>query len=213
MTRVRLRDPRSSVEEAAYYARVYPQGYRHDAWPDHIERVKASADLIARYRNNIRTAADLSCGDGALLNMISRYLDAAWFGDLNGVSVSAQVSCSAPRVEALASGRMLPESLDQLPEYGVDLFILSETLEHVPDPDELLRRLVDHTTYLFLSTPVDEPVGSNNLEHYWGWGTDDIHDMLRETGWHPLEKKVLVPESTRHLPDAYSYQMWMAVAR
>lgn len=211
--RVRLRDPRPPAEEAAYYARVYPQGYRHTSWPDHVERIKASADLIARYRNQIRTAADLSCGDGALLNMISLYLDVAWFGDLNGVPVSAQVSCSAPRVEALAPGRMLPGSLAQLPERGVDLFILSETLEHVPDPDDLLRQIRDRSRYLFLSTPVDEPVGSGNLEHYWGWGPDDIHDMLMEAGWHPLERQILEPESTRHLPDAYSYQLWMAVNR
>lgn len=213
MTRVRLRDPRSADQEAAYYGRVYPEGYRHTSWPDHVERIKASADLIDRYRNQIHTAADLSCGDGALLNMISRYLDHAWFGDLNGVPVSAQVSCSAGEVTALPRGEALPGSLAGLPERGVDLFILSETLEHVPDPDDLLRRLRGHATYLFLSTPVDEPEGSGNLEHYWGWGTEDVFDMLQAAGWHPLEKQVLVPESTRHLPDAYSYQMWMAVNR
>lgn len=206
--RTRLRDARSAEAEKAYYAQVYPQGYKHDAWPDHVERVKASADLIERYRTQIRTAADLSCGDGALLNMISRHLTRAVLGDLNGVLASAVVSCRAPVLEALEAAA-LPDSLAHL--RPVDLFILSETIEHMDDPDDLLRRLTGYARYLFLSTPVDEQRGSGNLEHYWSWGTADMGQMLRDAGWEALELQVFVPRSTLTLQDAYHYQLWMAV--
>lgn len=210
MARIRLRDARSAADEAAYYARVYPGGYRHDRWADHVERVKASADIIERYASQIRSAADLSCGDGALLNMISRHLDRAVLGDLNGVPASAAVSCKAQVLETIGAAA-LPDSLTHLEP--VDLFILSETLEHVDDPDDLLARLAGVSRYLFLSTPVAEPAESGNLEHYWSWGIADVHEMLLAAGWTPLEQHTLRPESTRDLPDAYRYQLWLAVKR
>lgn len=209
MTRVRLREARPEGE-AAFYAERYPDGYRHDFWPDHVERVKASADLIEKYRSQIRSAADLSCGDGALLNMISHRLTRAVLGDLNGVPVSAAVSCRARVLETIGHAA-LPESLTHLDP--VDLFILSETLEHMDDPDDLLRRLGDVARYLFVSTPLEESADSGNLEHYWSWGQADVHRMLEAAGWSPLELELLRPVSTRNLPGAYTYQLWMAVKR
>lgn len=209
MTRIRLRGVRPEGE-AAYYARVYPEGYRHDSWPDHVERVKASADMIERYASQIRTAADLSCGDGALLNRISRHLSRAVLGDLNGVPASSAVSCRARVLETIGAAA-LPDSLEHLEP--VDLFILSETLEHVDDPDGLLRRISDVARYLFVSTPVEESEAAGNPEHYWSWGTGDVYDMLRDAGWEPLERQTLVPQSTLSLPHAYHYQLWLAVKR
>jgi hypothetical protein len=95
----------------------------------------------------------------------------------------------------------------------VDLFVLSETLEHMDDPDDLLRQIRMFSRYLFLSTPINEVETSGNLEHYWSWGTNDLHQMLMDAGWTPLELRWLVPESTRTLEHAYHYQLWMAVAR
>lgn len=203
---------RSDDEEQRFYGRTYPDGYQHDKWPDHVERVRASADLIEKYRTRFRTAADLSCGDGALLNMISRHLEIAYFGDLNGATPSALVSCQAGEAVSLAP-QALPDSLYQLPaNEPVGLFVLSETLEHVREPGHLLSEIAEWSDYLFLSTPLSEPVGSGNREHYWGWSDTDIHDLLMNNGWHPLEKRLLVPESTRALADAYTYQLWMAAA-
>lgn len=212
MAKYRLRGDsfRTPGEEREFYSRTYPDGYKHDRWADHVERVKASADLIERYISVIKTAADLSCGDGALLNMISRHLDKAYLGDLNGAPASAAVSCRAKAVETLRP-EPLPDSLYQLPvDEPVDLLILSETLEHVPDPERLLIHASNWANHLFLSTPLDEPVGSGNAEHYWGWGQADIHDMLIETGWSPMELKILRPEATRHWDGAYTFQLWMA---
>jgi hypothetical protein len=210
MARTRLREARPEGE-ASFYRRTYPDGYKHDNWPDHVERVKASADLIERYKGAIKTAADLSCGDGALLNMISRHLTWATFGDLNGAPASANlVSCAAGVVDSVPAGP-LPDTLEYLPRPSVDLFILSETIEHMDDPDALLRAIALHARHLFLSTPVSETADVGNAEHYWGWSQSDVHEMLQATGWTPLELSILVPESTRHMAGAYAFQLWMAV--
>lgn len=215
MTRIRLRDARSPEAEAEYYAQVYPGGYRHDRWPDHVERVAASVEVIRRYRGQIKTVADLSCGDGAIVRGVAAGLEAAYLGDLNGVPMAvgeAIVSAGAKMARALDAGA-LPDSLWRLPEDAlpVDLFVLSETLEHMDDPDDLLRQLTLFSRYLFLSTPIDEIDTSGNLEHYWSWGHADVHQMLQDAGWSPLELVKLVPQSTLALEHAYHYQIWMAV--
>lgn len=214
MTRVRLREARPEGE-AAYYARTYPGGYRHDVWPDHVERVAASVNLIRKYSGSVKTAADLSCGDAAILKGCGGFLDHVVIGDVNGVPDDVfdpdgwpQSVSSAHQIPAGA----LPESLEHL-EGPVDLFVLSETLEHLDDPDTLLGLLTLHARHLFLSTPLDESPETGNPEHYWAWGRTDIHTMLLTAGWTPLELKILKPSSTRHMPNAYTYQLWMAVAR
>ena len=210
MTRIRLREPRLAEEESQYYGRVYPDGYRHDRWPDHVERVAASVDMIRKYTGLIATAADLSCGDAAILRQLSPELETAYLGDLNGITVDS-AEWGSRIVHTLPPG-LLPDSLDYLPEC-VDLFVLSETLEHIPDPDMLLQSLKLFSRYLFLSTPEQEREDSGNLEHYWSWASADIQEMLTAAGWTPLERQLLVPQSTRTLDGAYHYQMWMAVAR
>lgn len=212
MARVQLREIRTAAEETAFYERRYPRGYRHEVWPDHVERIAASAELIRRYSSQIRTAADLSCGDCALISRLD--LETAYVGDLIGARGEYPMR---PNVRVLPAGP-LPDSLDgfrTIPgkTLPVDLFILSETLEHVPDPDTLLAKLTDVSRYLFLSTPLDEPASTGNEEHYWGWGQSDIHHLLWESGWSPMEVSLFTPESTRHYAEAYTFQLWMAVRR
>ena len=207
MARTRLRDARSSSDEQAYYARVYPQGYRHDRWPDHVERVAESVDLLRRWQDLFQTAADLSCGDGAILRRLD--LSRAYLGDMNAAPQSSTFT-GDHTVKVLEPG-VLPGSLHQLPE-RVDLYVCSETLEHMDDPDELLREIKLCARHLFLSTPVEESLQSGNLEHYWSWSTADISQMLQDAGWTPMELLVLKPLSTVHLTDAYTYQLWLAEA-
>jgi hypothetical protein len=217
MTRVQLRPVRTTAEEVEFYSRRYPAGYQHEVWPDHVERVAVSAEMIRRYGNQIRTVADLSCGDAAVVRALAPGLTEAYLGDLNGVSIQAQeaVAQAGCGLVRAVGERLLPDSLWCLPERQppVDLLVLSETLEHVPDPEGLLRTASFFSRYLFLSTPLDEPVGSGNEEHYWGWGQGDIHHLLWESGWSPMEVQLFTPESTRHLADAYTFQLWMAVHR
>ena len=223
MAKYRLRSQpfRSADEEQQHYGRTYPEGYRHDRWPDHVERIEASVELLSRWSTRFESAADLSCGDAAILRGLagrSRHLKEVWLGDLLGVRPEAadptgwRETNRAMGVNCLPPAP-LPDSLYGLPaDEPMDLFVLSETLEHVPDPDALLSDIADWAHYLFVSTPVSEPVGSGNTEHYWGWSDNDVHGMLVENGWTALEKRLLTPRSTLSYPDAYTFQLWLAVS-
>lgn len=207
--RVRLRDARTAEAEQAYYARTYPDGYKHTVWPDHVERIAASVALLDKWSSRFTTAADLSCGDGAVLRGIASGLNRAYVGDLNA---SAPGDWPEPTQWEILPPGPLPYSLEGLTE-PVDLFVLSETLEHMDDPDSLLSLITGHSRYLFVSTPVSERHNSGNLEHYWSWSVPDVHNMLMDNGWLPLERETLVPQSTLHMDGAYHYQLWLAVNR
>jgi len=189
--------------ERRFYQDRYPNGYQHVVWADHVERVNRSVDyvgLVLRDRA-VRTIADLSAGDGAIPLGIARTLDVppenVILGDINphpgrGFSVTGA----------------LPGTLGELSTTDpVDLYVCSETLEHLDDPDFLLEQLRARSRYLFVSTPADEPLGHGNHEHYWSWGTADLMDMLHAAGWSPIDYMVFTPIFRPE--SGYDFQMWV----
>lgn len=200
-TRLRPRHP----DEAAFYATRYPGGYDHTVWPDHIERIGETAVWAsealapAQLRSTIETVADLSCGDGSLVATLARMLgaDRVIVGDVNtGGSV-------------MAVEQPLPASLDRLPDGGVDLYVCSETLEHLDDPDGFLAALRPKTRLLLLTTPEGETT-DGNPEHYWGWDTDAVRSMLVAAGFFSVwGYQVFTPPYTRFSPDVIPTQMWI----
>lgn len=168
-------------------ARLYARPYDHTRWPDHVQRVARTArvldDLAAAV--DARTVADLSCGDGAVVGQ-SRH---PWARRVLG-----DYTTTGPLETGL-------ETLDP-----VDVYVCSETLEHLEDPDAVLRRIRDVAAHLVLTTPAGERDDANP-EHYWGWGTDDLQDMLVAAGWKPREVELFEPQvdlAFRY----YTFQIW-----
>lgn len=163
MTRQRLR-PAYSPDELA---RIYATPHDHRRWRDHHLRVAATIE-VARWMagDSVHTAADLSCGNGAILEGIPA--ERKYFGDF------------APGHELTGP---LEETLERIPD--VDLYVCSETLEHLDDPDKALKAVRAKTETLVLSTPVDA-WGDENLEHYWAWSRADVEEMLAAAGFRPV---------------------------
>lgn len=163
MTRVRFR-PRYTDEELG---RLYATHHRHERWADHRLRVAVTGELAQWVADEFgcTSAADLSCGDGMILSSLEGVSKV--FGDY------------APGYEHTGP---LETTLDEIEH--VDLFICSETLEHLDDPDTVLKRLRGWADHLIVSTPIGE-VDDGNPEHYWGWDLDDVKGMLLAAGWEP----------------------------
>jgi hypothetical protein len=84
----------------------------------------------------------------------------------------------------------------------VDLFVCSETLEHLDDPDRVLALIRKRTKYLLISTPIGE-YHTENPEHYWGWDVDGVRAMVDKAGFKPLVINEL------YLPGRYyDFQIW-----
>jgi hypothetical protein len=155
----RLRGPYDDAKLAEIYARPHD----HTRWNDHKVRIAVTVQLAHALVGRVSTAADLSCGDGATLKALG--VPTMYLGDY------------APGYPFHGP---IEQTIHEIPD--VDLFVCTETLEHVDDPDLVLRSIRPKTQALILSTPVD-CWGDHNPEHYWAWSRRDVEEMLGEAGF------------------------------
>lgn len=180
----RLR-PKWSEEELK---QIYPKPHDHIRYGrDHWLRVEVTQQIVNDIvrLTNAQTAADLSCGNGTLLsntNVATKY-----FGDF------------APGYDFTGA---IEETIEQIPE--VDVFILSETLEHVDNPHEVLVAIRKKSKALVLSTPVG-CFEDSNPEHYWAYDREGVEELLISAGWKPNVFNAL---DTTVFNDPYVFGMW-----
>lgn len=174
--------PKYSDEELA---ELYPAPHEHTQWPDHRLRV-ATTIALAKIWFEPKSVADLSCGDGAILASFAGQTDALYFGDIAG-----GYTYHGP----------IEETIEQIPR--VDLYVCSETLEHLDDPPTVLKQIRAKAAHLVLSTPNDEQSDANP-EHYWGWDVDDVRGLLKGAGFTPVILSTVGFDDTK-----YGYQIWL----
>lgn len=190
MYRRRLR-PKYTEEQLG---KLYSVPHDHRNWWDHKVRVDMTIALgkfatVPTVNGNV---VDLSCGNGTIAIELARHFGAmAWLGDY-------------ARNPAYHFTGPLEKTLDLLPVMA-DLYVCSETIEHLDDPDAALRKIRENAQYLLLSTPIGE-TGTDNPEHYWGWDCEAVGEMLEREGWTPvLASNLLFADP--NLP--YNYQIWL----
>lgn len=164
-------------------ARVYDHVYDHTQWGDHIERVAKTTELLDWFalERDAKSVADLSCGDGAIVRNSRHEWESITLGDY------------------VTTG---PIELALLHQPDVDMFVLSETLEHVEEPDVLLHHIRNVASNLVLTTPYGE-VTDENPEHYWGWDDEGVRSLAEEAGWRVHSFQLFTPTI-----DYYTFQMW-----
>lgn len=173
------------------HAALYSRAYDHTRWPDHIERVtyttavldRLGAELQIEDPTAVLSVADLSCGDGAIVRGSSHAWGRGVLSDIatGGLPIQDEVAALRP----------------------VDVFVCSETLEHVEDPDALLAAIRTKARALLLTTPAGE-ADDSNPEHYWSWDVEDVADMLKRAGWDDRIVTTFTPRSV----DLYTFQIW-----
>jgi hypothetical protein len=165
---------------------VYAQPHQHEKFVDHHLRVDTTIQ-VARWMTLFagdRLAADLSCGDGAVLGAIEAMpsMETCFYGDF-----APGYGFTGP----------IEETIHQIP--NVDLFINTETLEHLDDPDLVLSLIRPKTKGLVLSTPIDA-WQDENREHVWAWSRKGVETMLAAAGF-----KVLVYSLVDLRPAGFVY--------
>lgn len=176
----------------AQLAEIYAQPHDHHRWRDHVLRAEATIALCRWWNaEEIRTVADLSCGDGYIAAQVAMARSAtAILGDLAGT---------------YAHHGPIEKTIDEIGP--VDLFICTETLEHLDDPDSVLRQIRRKAGHLVVSTPDAEPFDGDpdhsNPEHYWTWDQAGVCSMLVGAGWQPeASMQLQVPGLN------VAYQLW-----
>ena len=171
----------------AQLADVYARPHEHSSWEDHRLRVQMTI-AFASWFGNIESIADLSAGDAAIINAIpakTRYI-----GDF------------APGYEFTGA---IDDTIELIPK--VDLFICSETIEHLDDPEKTLAKIRAKTKAIIVTTP-DSEINDGNPEHYWGWDSVGVRELLEGAGFKPVIFNTLQFENPSLI---YDYQFWGCV--
>lgn len=176
--------------------RIYPAPHDHRLYGrGHRERVAATIQAALNYLTGpddpyavpVASVADLSCGNASIARAIPS--EALYLGDF------------APGYEYHGP---LELTLVQLPD--VEVYVCSETLEHLDDPDAVLALIATKALTLVLSTPVDA-WGDTNDEHYWAWDREGVEEMLAASGWVVASYGEV---DSRAYGEPYCYGIWVA---
>lgn len=166
---------------------MYPKPHDHRIFGrGHRERVAMMIKFAVEQR--WPTAADLSCGNGAVLEAVDA--DQRFFGDLApGWPIEGPIE----------------ETISGLP-YIVDLLIMGETLEHLGNPEAVLQLAATTARYLLVSTPIDA-WDDSNAEHLWAWDREGVEGLLTVSGWESILRFDTVDSRTWGEP--YCYGVWL----
>ena len=176
--RMRLRPAWSEAELRL----LYPAPHDHTRWPDHLVRVEETIKLAHELAPHPDVIADLSCGDAAIARAL-----AGMTGDNPALGPRVILGDLAPGYEITGPIEVTCYSTH------ADLWIFSETAEHLDDPDAVLAEIRSRAGALVLSTPLSE-FTDVNPEHYWGWDHQGVREMLEGAGWAPqIQRDVLHP--------------------
>jgi hypothetical protein len=187
VTRQRLRPAYTPEQLAEIYAKPHSSG----RWHDHRVRVEITVDLYAGLVDSdatIDSVADLSCGDARVAHSVQRRR--VVLGDF------------APGYDHTGPVERTIDEIDP-----VDVFICCETLEHLDDPDLVLKKIRQKARYLVLSTPI-EAWGETNPEHYWAWDRGGVEAMLHLAGFTTF--KPYVELDMRDSWSPYCFGIWVA---
>ena len=197
--RTRLRPLPTADELERIYARPHDHR-RFGAGHDIRARLTAALGTWMVLDRKARSIVDLSTGNGWIPNEMVR-----------SVRDQLQVAPTLVLGDVAARWPVCGAIEDTIRDPAVlvaprpRLLVLSETLEHLDDPDAVLatsRQLFD---CLLLSTPTGEEHDANP-EHLWGWDTDGLGEMLEAAGWTAMS--CVTTEALADPVAGYSYQIW-----
>jgi hypothetical protein len=169
--RERVHDVYSDGEFAALYSEPWTQASPDHPHLEHCPNPWVYWDLmiaVGKSFSDVTSIADMSCGDARIARALGEHFGVEpVLGDYApGYSYTGLLSDTVPL--------LMP----------VDLYICTNTVEHLDDPDTDLKLIRQCTRELLLSTPVEEwhePSGG----HYWAWDREGVEDMASAAGFEP----------------------------
>lgn len=178
----------------------------NDAWTEHRARSLVTAGLIAWLRPE--TVLDPACGDASIVIAANRLrpIRMASFADISEANI-AQLQ------ERIREDDEIPSSwgaeavpidfaLDQ--PWHHDVIVLTEILEHLPDPDAILRKAREKGTRLISSSPLMRSGQiDTNPEHLWMFDRDGYGEMLANAGFRLQQFTFL------QFPTMYDFGIWV----
>lgn len=184
-------------DPAAFYDAAYRQEDPQRAaylgrWRALGARSKAAHVLVLCRRAGLepREIVEIGCGDGALLEALSRAAPAATFDGFELAEPAAAIARDrgierVRRLEAF-DGRHVPA-----PDGAYELAILSHVLEHVPEPAPLLAEAARVARHVLVEVPLEDNRSARRpgkvaearaIGHLHAFSRADVHALARDAG-------------------------------
>lgn len=171
-------------------AKIYDEPHDHNRYGHgHHLRVEATKVLAKWVRDASQSSsvADLSCGNGEIATSLGFGPRLTILGDYApGYGITGPLEETLRRIN------------------DVDIYICSETLEHLDDPTAALFQMRDASEHLVLSTPINA-WGDENGEHYYAWDREGVESLLVGAGWEPV---MFMTVDSTVLGEPYEYGLW-----
>jgi predicted TPR repeat methyltransferase len=166
--------------DAAFYKDRPVSDHIHEP-AQRIRMLKTLADVewILDVDPKLKSVTDLGCGNGGMLWELQRRRDIeCWGYDLSPAAV--EFAKNEYQVDA-----ELKDFTQEEVELG-DVTVITETLEHLVDPQGLLARIVKQTRFVCASVPAAEDDKKRYEFHLWAWEPAAFQYMFRKLGYDVL---------------------------
>lgn len=180
-------DPPAFFDDAWYDTRAHAPHLEQGA---HVTRLRDAANAVitaARmHPDEIRSVVDLGAGDGGLLSLVAPQVSiGCWGYDLMATNVEYAVHTR--NVDVRLGSFMDPDII-----WG-DLAVITECLEHLPDPHGVVRMIAEHSRFLVASSPVNETPESHDECHSWAWNQEGYAALIEDNGFRILDHFISDP--------------------
>lgn len=174
--------PRVSTAEFHEHRQRAPhlEQYAHQArLGQAVDFVRKAAELDGEQIS----VSDLGCGDGGLLSEVVKLggVSRAWGYDFQPSNRQGWAERGVPGELKDVFGKDRDEIL-----FG-RLTVVTEVLEHLADPHEVVRWISQNSNYLVASSPYDEHSGSYDECHAWAWDVEGYAALVRQAGFQIVE--------------------------
>lgn len=167
---------------------------------DHAMRTMVTAGMIATIAP--RTLLDPACGDASILQVAyqMRPFEMGYLYDISQLQIDV-IEPTFPHEKRQSDLHHVLELFD----FHVDMIVLTEILEHLEEPEEVLRVARTRADWVVASSPIGDPEEGRNHEHLWAWDEGGYEEMLLATEWDPKAKTVLT-----YPGEPWNSQIWLA---
>lgn len=152
----------------------------------HQSRLKLAADFVReavdRVDDRMQRGAkviDLGCGDGGLLSLISRLPFTLPSGyDFQPSNKNGWLERNVIAVQA-----NFVDDFDVIPIPVADVYVMTEVLEHLTDPHDMVKKISARGSQLVASSPWTEHSASHDACHAWAWDEEGYKQLMWQAGF------------------------------
>jgi hypothetical protein len=183
----------------------YVNGWRDHRWDSNwIERPRLWASAVALALGAPKVVCDPACGDASVVTTADAIcpIDKAYLCDLSPDTLDRLVPAQL-RFNVERRVGDLRETLNQVPD--VDAIVLTEILEHLDDPDSVLRLARAKARWLVASSPIVPNGMDHTAQHLWAFDREGYREMLVAADWQP---QVWQTVGCVDHPYEHGFQVW-----